>query len=211
MVTSIEPGPDEVTVRTATVEFRAAQVVIAAGAWLGKLVPGLPLTPRRTPMYWFRPRDPSSGDFTIDRFPAFIWQRPDGDGLWGHGSGDGFGVKVGPGDESQPASNRGIDPEEMDRYIHADTDLGPVSALVGKSFPGLAPVPEKSIPCMVTDSPDEQFLVGRLPAQPRVVIAGGDSGHGFKHAAGIGELLAQIVAGEPAYCDPGFMDPGRFE
>lgn len=85
-----------------------------------------------------------------------------------------------------------------------------MSDLVSKSFPGLAPVPEKSIPCVVNDSPDNQFLVGRLPAQPRVVIAGGDSGHGFKHAAGLGELLAQIVAREPAYCDPGFMDPGRF-
>jgi len=41
-------------------------------------------------------------------------------------------------------------------------------------------------------------------------VAGGDSGHGFKHAAGIGELLAQIVAGERPYCGTDFLDPARF-
>jgi glycine/D-amino acid oxidase-like deaminating enzyme len=45
---------------------------------------------------------------------------------------------------------------------------------------------------------------------PHVVVAGGDSGHGFKHAAGIGKLLAQIVAGERPYCATGFLDPARF-
>jgi sarcosine oxidase len=43
-----------------------------------------------------------------------------------------------------------------------------------------------------------------------VIVAGGDSGHGFKHAAGVGELLARIVAGEPTYCETGFLDPARF-
>jgi sarcosine oxidase len=66
------------------------------------------------------------------------------------------------------------------------------------------------IPCLVNDSPDGQFLVGQLSGQPRIIVAGGDSGHGFKHAAGVGELLAQIVAGERQYCAAGFMDPARF-
>ena len=211
MVTSIEPGSDWVTVRTATVEFRASQVVIAAGAWLGKLVPGLRLAPRRTPMYWFQPRAPGTDDFTLERFPSFIWRRPDGQGLWGHGSDEGFAVKVGLDGGELPPSDTGIDPEELDRYIHLDTDVGPLTAILAEAFPGLGPVPEKAIPCIVTDSPDGQFLVGRLPRQPRMVVAGGDSGHGFKHAAGIGELLAQIVAGERAYCEAGFLDPARFD
>jgi sarcosine oxidase len=211
MVTSIEPGSDWVTVRTATVEFRASQVVVAAGAWLGKLVPGLRLAPRRTPMYWFQPRAPETDDFTLERFPSFIWRRPDGQGLWGHGSDEGFAVKVGPDGGELPPSDTGIDPEELDRYIHLDTDVGPLTAILADAFPGLGPVPEKAIPCIVTDSPDGQFLVGRLARQPRMVVAGGDSGHGFKHAAGIGELLAQIVAGERAYCETGFLDPARFD
>ncbi|MGN6793177.1 MAG: FAD-dependent oxidoreductase, partial [Streptosporangiaceae bacterium] len=199
-----------VTVRTATIEWRAAQVVVAAGAWLGSLVPGLPLAPRRTPLYWFRPRDPESQEFGLDKFPAFIWDRADGNGLWGHGSAEGYGVKIGLEPAETEARSGGIDPEEMDRYIHLDTDIDQLSAAVAQAFPGLDPRPAKVIPCLVNDSPDGQFLVGPLSSQPRIFVAGGDSGHGFKHAAGIGELLAQAVVGESPYCPTGFMDPARF-
>jgi sarcosine oxidase len=209
MVTGIEAGPGGVTVRTPTAEWRAEQVVVAAGAWLGTLVPGLPLAPRRTPQYWFRPRDPLSDEFTLERFPSFIWTRPDGEHLWGHGSADDYGVKIGLS-PAHEAAETPIDPEEMDRYIHLDSDVDELTSSVARAFPGLEPRPEKVIPCMVTDSPDEQFVVGRLAGEPRVVVAGGDSGHGFKHAAGIGELLAQIVTGEHPYCAVGFMDPARF-
>src|ERR1017187_2584146 len=56
----------------------------------------------------------------------------------------------------------GIDPEEMDRYIHLDTDIDELSSCVSRALPGLDPRPAKVIPCVVTDSPDRQFLVGRL-------------------------------------------------
>jgi sarcosine oxidase len=213
MVTGIQASPSGVTVRTPTVDFRASQVVVAAGAWLGTLVPGLPLAPRRTPLYWFRPRDPGSEDFTLSRFPAFIWRRPDGEGLWGHGSDEDFGVKIGPGLPENSGGLRaaaGIDPEEMDRYIHLDSDIDDLAASVGRSFPGLDPRPSKVIPCLITDTPDGQFIVGRAPGESRVVVAGGDSGHGFKHGGGIGELLAQIVTGERPYCETSFLSPARF-
>jgi sarcosine oxidase len=206
MVTGIETDPDGVTVHTPTVEWRASQVVVAAGAWLGTLLPGLPLAPRRTPLYWFRPRDPRSDEFSLEKFPAFIWDRGDRESLWGHGSADDYGVKIGL--ENPGAS--GFDPEEMDRYIHLDSDIDELASAVAQAFPGLEPRPDKVIPCVVTDSPDEQFLVGRLAAESRVIVAGGDSGHGFKHAAGVGELLAQIVAGERPYCGTDFLDPARF-
>jgi sarcosine oxidase len=209
MVTGLEAGRDGVSVRTPTVEFLAPQVVVAAGAWLGTLVPGLPLAPRRTPQYWFRPKDPGSEEFTLDRFPAFIWERHDGGGLWGHGSAEDFGIKIGP-ENAATAGGAGFDPEEMDRYIHLDTDVDLVTSYVAQALPGLDPRPAKVIPCLVTDSPDEQFLVGPLASEPRVIVAGGDSGHGFKHSAGLGELLAQMVTGERPYCAVGFLDPARF-
>jgi sarcosine oxidase len=206
MALGIEAGPAGVTVLTPTIEFRAAQVIVAAGAWLGKLVPGLSLAPRRTLQYWFRPRDPASDDFTLDRFPAFIWQRSNGDHLWGHGSDAGFGIKIGPGGLERTR----IDPDEVDRHIHPGSDIDPVTASVASAFPGLDPRPAKVITCMITHSPDDQFIVGRLSGDSRVVVAGGDSGHGFKHSAGIGELLAQTVTGEQPYCDTSFLEPARF-
>ena len=208
MVTAVEPDADGVTVRTPTVDFRANQVVLSAGAWLGGLLPGLPLKVRRTPMFWFSPTDPTSTAFDLANFPAFIWHGPDA-ALWGHGSDDEFGVKIGL--EDAGATTSGGDPDELDRYIRPATDFDRLSACVATAFPGLDPRPASAIPCLVTDTPDKQFVIGRRADQPRIVLAGGDSGHGFKHAGGIGELLAQLVLDEQPYCATEFVDPNRFE
>ena len=205
MVTAIELGRDQVTVRTPTISIAADQVVVSTGAWLGKLVPGLPLSPRRTPLFWFQPRDPTSEAFQLSNFPSFIWEFANGRGLWGHGSDEDFLVKVGlDGAERE----RDVDPDELDRYIHPRDDIAELSEAISHAFPDLDPEPVKVIPCMVTDSPDGQFLVGRYDA--RLVIAGGDSGHGFKHCAGVGELLAQLTTKETPYTDVSFIDPLRF-
>jgi sarcosine oxidase len=209
MVTAIEIGEDHVVITTPTVTFHARQVVVAAGAWLGKLVPNLPLTPRRTPLYWFAPKDPASTTFTLENFPAFMRELPSGMKLWGHGSDEDYGIKIGMIDTGTNFSD--TDADEVDRYIHQDSDIDELSSWVAQAFPDVNPQPDKVIACMVTNSPDEQFLVGRPEGTSRLVIAGGDSGHGFKHAAGIGELLAQITVGETPYVDASFMDTTRFE
>ena len=207
MVTAIESGSDGVVVRTPTAEFGAEQVVVCAGAWLGNLVPGLPLSPRRTPLFWFQPQDPESEAYRLEAFPSFIWEFADGRGLWGHGSDEDFGVKVGlhGGRERET----GFDADELDRYIHPLDDIAELASVVGRAFPGLDPAPVKAIPCMVTDSPDGQFLVGRY--DERLVVAGGDSGHGFKHCAGLGEVIAQLTTKETPYADVSFIDPLRFD
>ncbi|MCE7012089.1 FAD-dependent oxidoreductase [Kibdelosporangium philippinense] len=172
------------TVYTPTLAIEADQIVIAAGAGLRHFVPDLPLKHTPTPVSWFRPKD--SADFSLAKFPAFVWDFSEEMGLWGHGSTADFAVKVG----AHPLDT--VDVEDA----------------VAQAFPSLAPKPFDVKPCHVTDSPDEQFLVGRI--SDHVTVAGGDSGHGFKHCAGIGELLAQIVTGEPTYCPIEFMDPTRF-
>jgi sarcosine oxidase len=207
-VTSVELVDGGVRVVTPTVVFEAAQAVVAAGAWNQKLLPSLPLQPRRTPLYWFAPKADATESFDLSAFPSFIYELADGRHVWGHGSGDGFHIKIGLADSS--TAFRDTDPDELDRYIHPRTDVDQLADAVATAFPQVDPVPVKAIPCMITNSPDEQFLVGRPDGDPRLVVAGGDSGHGFKHAAGVGELLAQIAVGEPTYGDIGFMDPTRF-
>ena len=60
------------------------------------------------------------------------------------------------------------------------------------------------------DIPDGQFVVGPTDSSGRVVVAGGCSGHSFKHAAALGELAAQLAVGEEPFADIGFLDPRRF-
>jgi sarcosine oxidase len=171
---------ESTTVRTRNTEFRAQKVVVTAGAGLSELVPELPLVRRPTPHNWFAPKD----GFALAQFPSFVWDRPGG-GLWGHGSDDGHAVKVGG---------------------HSDTTV--IQEVVKQAFPGLDPNPVKVVPCHVTDSPDGLFLIGHI--EENVLVAGGDSGHGFKHSGGIGELLAQLATGENPYCVTDFLDPTRF-
>lgn len=63
---------------------------------------------------------------------------------------------------------------------------------------------------MVTHTPDGQFLLGRPHGDSRLIVGGGCSGHAFKHASALGELLAEITVGQPTFVDIEFMDPNRF-
>jgi sarcosine oxidase len=48
-------------------------------------------------------------------------------------------------------------------------------------------------PCLYTLTPDEHFVLGRHPRYERVAVAGGFSGHGFKFAPVVGEILADLA------------------
>jgi sarcosine oxidase len=42
-------------------------------------------------------------------------------------------------------------------------------------------------------TPDEHFAIGVHPQYPQVSIAAGFSGHGFKFASAVGEILADLA------------------
>jgi sarcosine oxidase len=47
--------------------------------------------------------------------------------------------------------------------------------------------------CLFTNTPDEHFVIYSLPDYPQVIVASPCSGHGFKFASVIGEILADLV------------------
>ena len=47
--------------------------------------------------------------------------------------------------------------------------------------------------CLYTNTPDQHFVVDLHPAHPQVVIASPCSGHGFKFASALGEVLADLA------------------
>ena len=204
-VVAIEPSADRVVVKTATSSVTARQVVVTTGAWLSALVPELELTPMRTPMTWFRPIDAHGDSFDLENFPVFVRVLDQGNGIWGHGAVNGCGVKVGPDHDPTVAA---ADPDCVDRST-SENDHALVSELLNRALPGLDPEPSRIVICMVTHSRDGQFVVGRPHPNSRLVVGGGDSGHAFKHAPGLGELIAQIITGEPTYVGTAFIDPQR--
>jgi glycine/D-amino acid oxidase-like deaminating enzyme len=47
--------------------------------------------------------------------------------------------------------------------------------------------------CMYTNSPDHHFIIDRHPQHENVTIACGFSGHGFKFASVMGQVLADLA------------------
>lgn len=204
-VTGLELIDDGVLIRTAARDFTVRQAVVTPGPWLSHLLPSLPMKPLRTPLTWFRPAvDPA--EFDLERFPSFIREMTDGNRMWGHGSDVDHLVKIGPEDDPH---YRLVNPDTVDRGI-SPVDYAFVSELVAAHLPGLDPVPTSAATCMITRTPDMQFLLGRPYGDPRLLVGGGDSGHAFKHAAGLGEALAQMAVGEQVFTDLSFTDPNRY-
>lgn len=209
-VVAIEPDADGVTIRTDDAEYRVRHVAVTSGPWITRFVPDLPLTPHRVVMTWFRAREGHRADLEV--LPVFIRSVPGRDTwIWGHGAMPGssdfpdFDVKVGPEFDGPFTAD---DPDAIDRDIHpGETDE--IRDLVAATFPDVEPEPSEVTTCIMAHTPDGQFLVGPT-AHPRVVVGGGCSGHSFKHASALGELVAQLVAGEPAFTDAAFLDPRRF-
>ena len=50
--------------------------------------------------------------------------------------------------------------------------------------------------CLYTKTPSWDFVVDRLPEDPRVIVAGAFSGHGFKFAPAIGRHVAALMLDE---------------
>lgn len=196
-----------VEVRTSTRAFRVRQAVVAVGAWLSTLVPGLPLRVLRMPITWYRPVA-DRGPFALARFPVFMRELANGVILWGNGWEGPHEVKLGV--ENVPGEARELDPDHDDRSV-GPQDWAALSAESATALPGLEPLPAKVSVCLWTESPDGQFVIGRPGGDPRLVIAGACNAHGFKHATGIGEALAGVVAGEEPFCDLSFTDPDRFQ
>jgi sarcosine oxidase len=84
------------------------------------------------------------------------------------------------------------DPDAVDRNVSA-RDIERVSAHVREMVPDADPSPVASAVCFYTDTPDGQFLIDTHPRSEAVVVASACSGHGFKFASVIGELLADLA------------------
>jgi len=176
-----------VRVETDRGAYRAERLVIAAGAWIGSLVPALAgrVQAERQVLGWFQPLRPDL--FTPARFPVFNLAVDEGRYY-------GFPVFGVPGFKIGRYHHRGerVDPDAMDREPNAaDEDL--LRAVAARYFPDAAGPTMALRTCLFTNTPDEHFVLDLHPDHPRVVLASPCSGHGFKFAAVIGEILADLA------------------
>lgn len=176
-----------VFVETSKGTYSAGRLVITAGPWAGRLISelGVPLTVMRQVPLWLAPPDLSP--FRRDVFPIWIAEVPAGH-FYGLPALDVRGHKT--------ARHYGApelkSPDEIDRTVTA-ADEEPVRQFLREHLPaGDGPVRHSSI-CIYTLTPDRHFLIDRHPRHENVFVAAGFSGHGFKFAPVVGEILADLA------------------
>ncbi|HVA36355.1 MAG TPA: N-methyl-L-tryptophan oxidase [Candidatus Dormibacteraeota bacterium] len=188
-VTSWHASDGGVAVETAAGErIRASTLVIAAGAWFGRMASDLvlPLKVERNVMHFFQPIAHGE-DFGPDRVPVYILDREGVPMLYGFPMLPDQGLKA-----AFHHSLAYADPETIDRNVSAEEVAAFADAWRGW-VPGGAGTHLGSKACMYTMTPDEHFVIGKHPAHENVVLAGGFSGHGFKFCAVVGEIVADLA------------------
>ncbi len=206
-VTAINSTDKGVTVTTAAGEqFHAQQLVITAGAWLGKILPVLDeyARPERQVVAWYEPADKAA--FSQERFPIFILCTEDDSEEW-------YGFPSFGDDPPKFArfvkSGHAIDPDHLDRTCHPE-DAALINELTQTYFAVPMDGPVRMNACMFTFTPDKHFILGRHPEDSNIYIAGGFSGHGYKFCSAVGEIIAQELAGEETGLDLSLHRLDRF-
>ncbi len=191
VVTGWEPDQGGVRVFTDRSEYTAERLVITAGAWTSGMIPILDelAVPERQVLAWLQPLDGSL--YTPEVFPVF-------NAYFDEGRYYGFpvfgipGFKVGRYHHLEEV----IDPDSKIKTVTGE-DEAVLRSAVERYFPKANGTTMTLKTCMFTNTPDEHFIVDLLPGNTQVAVAAGFSGHGFKFASVIGEILADLaITGE---------------
>ncbi|WP_028561072.1 N-methyl-L-tryptophan oxidase [Paenibacillus pinihumi] len=167
--------------------YYAAHAVLSAGAWFRTLNSfiSLPVRPVRKAVGWF---ETATHEFDAGKFPGFTLNSPHG-GYYGFPSIGGAGLKIGrheTGEEWQPG-------EPLKSFGSLPEDEGDLRRALEVYMPQAAGTLLRGAVCKYEFTPDDDFIIDRHPEYPNVLLAGGFSGHGFKFASVVGELLADLV------------------
>jgi sarcosine oxidase len=204
-VTGWRPTNVGVSISTSRGTISAGKLVVAAGPWLPNLRDslgvGLPLEIERQLSHWFQPAT-TDDRFSASRCPIGLWETK-GDDVFATLPDDGHGVKCGTHHAGATTS-----PERVDRSVSNDeNDLA--RRLLETVMPGAGGRLLESRVCLYTNTPDRHFIIDWLKGQ-RVLVVSPCSGHGFKFASSIGEIVSQLVLDGRSWLDLGPFSLSRF-
>jgi sarcosine oxidase len=186
-VTSVDASNGDVVLETSRGRFAAERALVAAGPWTSKLLPelGLRLEVERQVMAWLAVDDPTS--FAPSRFPIFIREVAAGRFRYGFPSTDGRSIKIAVHHEGA-----GADPDSIDREV-GDADLLPIRDFAREQLHGVTPEVVDARVCLYTNTQDERFIAMSPLDQAGVTVLSACSGHGFKFAPVMGDLMADLI------------------
>lgn len=177
-----------VVVETERRRLLAARLVLATGAWavpeLCRL--GVAACVVRKVQLWYQGR--GVDQYARGAFPCFFIA----DGkqyFYGFPAEAPWGLKLA---EHNVSHDLVADPLCLNRALTA-ADQARVLDFLVRFFPALQPELSKHAACMYSLTPDANFVLDIHPEYPAVVLGAGFSGHGFKFAPVVGEILAELA------------------
>ena len=170
-------------------DSKADAVVFACGPWLPSLLPEVlreVIFPTRQEVFFFG-APAGDGRFSPEHLPA--WVAFD-EGIYGLSDIDHRGVKI-----AVDAHGPDADPERMDRVV-TPASVQRMRETLQLRVPALADAPllETRV-CQYENTSNGHLLLDRLPGHDRAWVAGGGSGHGFKHGPLVGRYMADLIEG----------------
>jgi sarcosine oxidase len=160
----------------------ARVLVLSVGAWIGKFLgrAGQIFEVERQLSHWFGAKVGTSG------WPVALWEHRPGGLLYTIPEGGGR-VKAGIHHEGDI-----VDPDLVERDVSALED-DTIRTLIKQFQPGAAGDLLGSAVCLYTNTPDRHFVIDWHPDHDNVLIVSPCSGHGFKFASAIGEIVADLA------------------
>ncbi|MQG19384.1 MAG: N-methyl-L-tryptophan oxidase [SAR202 cluster bacterium] len=194
-----------ITVFTSDGNFKTKKLVFTAGAWTGIIENKMSniLTPERQVVSWFKPVSPEN--YNVDKFPVFNMEVPEGR-YYGFPIHHYEGMKIGRYGHLEEK----INPDLINREI-TKLDISTLRVPMDKYFQSTSTEPLFSQVCIFTNTPDSHFVLDYLPGNDNVFIASGFSGHGFKFASVIGELISDLIVDGGTEFDLGLFSLDRFK
>jgi sarcosine oxidase len=173
-------------VKTNQGDFEADQIIIAAGAWLPKLVPVLApqLEVTLESVMYFAPKNLDT--FRPTHFPIFI----DHDSLV-----YGFPVQGLPGVKLGYHQSGAVTSPDTRGFAVPENTIVQAKTWLETHLPDQQWSLIQARTCLYTNTPSHDFILDHHPDSSRVLLVSPCSGHGFKFAAYIGELVADKLTG----------------
>ncbi|PKE30389.1 N-methyl-L-tryptophan oxidase [Rahnella sp. AA] len=200
-VESISWMDECVEVKTIDGIYRGAKLVVAAGTWVTKLLPELPVKTLRKVFAWFH----ADGRYSEENhFPAFTLETQQGDQYYGFPS-IGDALKLGKHNGGQWISA----PEERKPFGRFAEDGTESFNFFRHFLPGVG-VSLRGSSCTYDMTADEDFIIDTLPGRENTLVISGLSGHGFKFASVLGEIVTHFGNNHPIPFDVKPFSLSRF-
>lgn len=181
-----------IVVNTTLARYETERLILAPGAWASRLFKmELPLEVEPQQLHWIKPESGAAA-FAPARFPIYIWDLGDGVQFYGFPADDEGRVKVA-------------------FFRSRVKGEAAIREALRPCIPSLANgALLETVNCKYTLTPDHHFVIGHHPDHANVVIASPCSGHGYKFASVIGEVLAELAIEGSTHHRIDLFDPQRF-